>query len=528
MASAKKNDDLIFVIDAGTQSIRAALIDLRGVIRHIIKTPIEIYFSKQPGWAEQEPEYYWKTLCATCKKLLRISSTNAGAIKGVAVTTQRATVVNLDKNGNPLRPAITWLDQRKADLGAWPPLYLKAIFKAINLYEASLFAYRETESNWIRQNEPRIWEKTHKYLLLSGFFSFRLTGEYVDSIGSMVGYLPFDYKRQRWMTKRDPKWGIFDYDLSLLPALVKPAECMGRISKKASGETGIPAGLPVMAAAADKACEVLGCGCLKPDIACLSYGTTATIETTTDQYVELIPFFPPYPSAVPGMFNTEVIIYRGYWMVSWFKKEFGLREEQIAKKRNIAVESLFDELIMDIPAGSFGLTLQPYWSPGVKVPGPEAKGSIIGFGDVHTRAHIYRAIMEGIAYALKEGAGRTEIKNNVKIERLRMAGGGSQSGIAMQITADVFDLVAERPHTYETSALGAAMDAAVGLGYYPDFASGVRSMTRIRDAFEPIPKNRDIYRDLYERVYLKLYDRLKPLYDDIRDITGYPTKILAK
>src|SRR5208337_301555 len=164
------------------------------------------------------------------------------------------------------------------------------------------------------------------------------------------------------------------------------------------------------------------------------------------------------------------------WMVSWFKKEFGLREVQIAKNRNIAPEALFDELIRQIPPGSFGLTLQPYWSPGVKIPGPEAKGAIIGFGDVHTRAHIYRAILEGIAYALKEGAKRTETKNGVPITRLRVAGGGSQSREAMQLTADVFDLPAERPHTYETSALGAAMDAAVGLKIYPDFSGAVRAM----------------------------------------------------
>jgi sugar (pentulose or hexulose) kinase len=305
---------------------------------------------------------------------------------------------------------------------------------------------------------------------------------------------------------------------------VKPAEKMGTISKKASRETGIPFGVPVIAAAADKACEVLGSGCLTPDIACLSYGTTATVETTNKKYVEVVPFFPPFPSAVPGAYNTEVMIYRGYWMVSWFKKEFGLREQEIAKKRRIAPESLFDELIRAIPPASMGLMLQPYWSPGVKIPGPEAKGAIIGFGDVHTRAHIYRAILEGLAYALKEGTIRTENKNRIKIDRLRVSGGGSQSNVAMQITADIFDLPAERPRTFETSALGAAIDAAVGLKLYPDFKSAVASMTGIRDTFVPIPKNRDIYKAIYERVYLKLYDRVKPLYDEIRDITGYPPK----
>ncbi len=522
---ARARDDSIFVIDAGTQSIRAALIDLKGNIRSIVKTPIEPYFSEHPGWAEQDPEYYWDVLCQTCRKLLKKSSSFIPAIQGVTVTTQRGTVINLDKNGKPLRPAITWLDQRKADKTAWPPIHLATVLKAINMYEPAIHTFRETESNWIRQNQPRIWEQTHKFLLLSGFFAYRLTGDYVESVGSTVGYVPFDFKKHRWMTKSDIKWGIFDYDLSLMPKLFKPTEIMGHISKKASRETGIPSGLPVVAAAADKACEMLGSGCMKPKIACLSYGTTATIETTNSKYTEVVPFFPPYPSAVPGAYNTEVMIFRGYWMVSWFKKEFGLREQELAKKKKIAPESLFDELVKNIPPGSMGLTLQPYWSPGVKIPGPEAKGAIIGFGDVHTRAHIYRAILEGLAYALKEGAARTESRNKIKIERLRVSGGGSQSAVAMQLTADIFDLTAERPHTYETSALGAAIDAAVGLKLHTDFDSAVSAMTRLRDAFEPIPENRDIYRELYEKVYLKMYDRLKALYDEIRDITGYPQKI---
>ncbi len=182
-------------------------------------------------------------------------------------------------------------------------------------------------------------------------------------------------------------------------------------------------------------------------------------------------------------------------------------------------------MIKDIPAGSMGLMLQPYWSPGVKIPGPEAKGSIIGFGDVHTRAHIYRAILEGLAFALKEGAQRTEKRNKVKIEQIRVSGGGSQSNVAMQLTADIFDLPAQRPHTYETSALGAAIDAAVGMGYYSDFSQAVQSMTRIARVFEPEKNNRDIYKELYERVYLNIYKKLQPLYNEIRDITNYPPKI---
>ena len=214
-----------------------------------------------------------------------------------------------------------------------------------------------------------------------------------------------------------------------------------------------------------------------------------------------MPLIPPYPSAVPGAYDLELQIYRGYWMVSWFKHEFGLREEHIAIERGIEPEELFDDLVNAVPPGSQGLVLQPYWSPGLRSPGPEARGAIIGFGDMHTRAHVYRAILEGLAYALREGAERTTRRSGIRPVELRVAGGGSQSRAAMQITADIFGLPAARPHVYEASGLGAAIDAAVGVGLHRDFESAVKEMTRIGEVFEPNPKAHEVYDELYQKEY---------------------------
>jgi sugar (pentulose or hexulose) kinase len=222
---------------------------------------------------------------------------------------------------------------------------------------------------------------------------------------------------------------------------------------------------------------------------------------------------------VPGAYSLEVQIYRGYWMVSWFKHEFGLREQRIANERGVAPEALFDELVRAVPPGSDGLVLQPYWSPGLKHPGPEARGAVIGFSAGHTRAHLYRAILEGLAYALREGAERTSKRSGVPITELRVAGGGSQSDAALQLTADVFGLPASRPHVYEASGLGAAMDAAVGLGLHSDFPTALREMTHLGRTFEPDPRSHRTYDDLYRQVYLRMYDRLRPLYDSIRSST---------
>jgi sugar (pentulose or hexulose) kinase len=381
----------------------------------------------------------------------------------------------------------------------------------------------ESECNWIQRHQPTIWQKTHKHLFLSGYLIHRLTGRFVDSVASQVGYVPFDYKALRWAGRFNWKWKAAPIEREKLPQLVMPTEILGEVTPSAAEETGIPARLPVVAAAGDKACEVLGAGCLDPHVACLSYGSAATVNTTHKRYIEVIPLIPPYPSAVPGAYSLEVQIYRGFWMVSWFKQEFGLRERQLALERGVEPEFLFDDLVDRVPPGSMGLVLQPYWSPGIRVPGPEAKGAMIGFGDVHTRAHVYRAIIEGLAYALREGAERTSRRSRVPITEIRVAGGGSQSEAAMQITADVFGLPAYRPHTYEASGLGAAIDAAVGLKLHRDMGTAITEMTRLGDVFEPNRGTHQVYEKLYHRVYKQMYRRLRPLYQEIREITNYPS-----
>ncbi len=522
LRSRSMANEYILSIDNGTQSVRALLFDLHGRIVAKSQVFLEAYYSTQPGWAEHDPEDYWQAMCAACQRLWAEVDIAKDAILGVTVTTQRATMINLDARGRPLRPAIVWLDQRRAD--DVPPMSLlwRTAFKLARVENTIKFFRREAEANWIKSNEPEIWARTDKFIMLSGYLNYRLCGDFIDSYASQVGYIPFDFKRLQWAGKYDWKWQALPITRSMLPDLVPPGAIMGKISAQAASDTGIPAGLPLIAAAADKACEVIGAGCLEPHIGCLSYGTTATINTTNTRYVEVTPYIPPYPAAVPGAYSTEVQIFRGYWMVNWFKEQFGHLEQSMAASQGIMAEDLFDDLVNSVPPGSMGLMLQPYWSPGVTVPGPEAKGAVIGFGDVHHRGHFYRAILEGLAYALREGKERTEKRSGVKITALRVSGGGSQSDAAMQLTADIFGLPTARPHIYETSGLGAAIDAVVGLGLYPDFKTAIAAMTRIGRIFEPIASNQKIYDELYRRVYQKMYSRLKPLYHDIQDITGYP------
>lgn len=517
--------DRLLAVDVGTQSVRALLFDPQGNLLARAKVPIEPYMPGPPGQCEQDPELYWNAIGEACRQLWAMPEGRRDAIAGVALTTQRGTVVVTDEAGTPLRPAIVWLDQRRAEGlprigGRWG-----LAFRLVGATETVATVMAEAEANVLARTERDTWARIRRYLLLSGFLAHRLTGRFVDSVASQVGYLPFDYKAMRWSKPGDWKWQAVPVRPEWLPDLVPPGQPMGTITAAASEATGIPAGLPLIAAGGDKACEVLGSGALEPHVGAISLGTTATINTTHRRYVEVIRIVPPYPAAVPGAYSLEVQVYRGCWMIEWFKREFGVPEVARAEALGVDVETLFDELVAATPPGSMGLVLQPYWSPGIRIPGPEAKGAVIGWGDVHTRAHLYRAILEGLAYALRDGAERTVRRTKVPIRELRVSGGGSQSPSAVQITADVFGLPASRPHTHETSGLGAAIDAAVGLGLHPTFEAAVAAMTRIAETRDPDPVNHALYEDLYRGVYLRLYQRLEPLYAEIRRITGYPPDV---
>lgn len=514
---------IVLSIDCGTQSLRSMLFDTEGTLLAKEKIEYPSYYSEKPGWAEQEPTRFWDALCQTCKSLSISHPDLFNKIEGVGVTTQRDSMINLDVEGKPLRPVITWLDQRKAKPVYEPNFIMKSIFKAIGMYESLLKTQMDGKCNWIMQNQPEIWEKTFKYLQVSGFLNYKLTGNYNDSIASQIGHIPFNYKKMRWASGNELPNYLFRISRSKLPDLIKPGEIIGNISKQASLLTGIPENIPVIACGSDKGCETIGMGVIDTTMASISFGTTATVQTMTKKYFEVLKHMPAYPATLPGYYNPEVEIFRGYWMITWFKNEFGHKEIQEAESRGLAPELLLNKLLEEVPAGSMGLMMQPYWSPGLKT--PSAKGAMIGFGDVHQRPHIYKAIIEGLAFALKEGLHKIEKSGKTKIQKLAVSGGASQSDEICQISADIFNLPLMRGKTFETSGLGAAIIISAGIGEYPDIFKAIEKMVHYDKVFNPDVKHVDLYKHLYERVYKKIYPSLEHLYKEIRDIINYPEKI---
>ncbi|MBV8721753.1 MAG: carbohydrate kinase, partial [Candidatus Eremiobacteraeota bacterium] len=215
--------DVLLAIDNGTQSVRALAFDLAGALLGRTRVLIDDYSVERPGWHEYDPQRFWEKACQACRELFAERPELRERIAGVAVTTQRGTVVNVDSAGKPLRPAITWLDQRKSPM--LPPIapLLSGVFKLAGAERTVRYFQREAEANWIAACEPDVWKATHKYLLLSGYLNYRLTGEFADSAGSQVGYLPFDFKALGWAKPGDWKWQALRVRPETLPALVPPA-----------------------------------------------------------------------------------------------------------------------------------------------------------------------------------------------------------------------------------------------------------------------------------------------------------------
>jgi len=511
--------EFVIGVDSGTQSVRAIVYDRDG--NEVVKAQAdhEPYFSVKPGWAEQRPDDYWQKLCRVTNEVMKSKKIDPKKIAGLGITTQRSNIIPVDSNGDPLRNSIIWLDQRYTENPPPVDMKIKLLFGLLGKSELINFIQKNSRFTWIYTYEPEIYKKTHKFCQMTSWFVKKLTDNYHDSVGSYVGYWPIEFKKFDWY-KIGGVLELFNIKEEHLPKLFQPHEILGTVTKKAARETGLPEGLPIIVGAGDKQSESLGAGAITPDIGMISFGTATTLEVVTKKYLEdkKARYF-TWCSALPNAWNMECFIYRGFWLVRWFTQQMAHREVLEAEKRKIAPETILDDVIREVPPGSLGLMLQPYWTalPSLKF----GKGSIIGFGSAHTRAHIYRAILEGIGYELRRLAELVQKKTDVPLRELRVGGGGSRSDMAVQIAADIFNLPTKRMRTYETCALGAAIDAAVGTGMFSDFDEAVKRMVHTGQEFLPNKKHHEVYDALFTDVYMKTYDVLSPLYKRIGEITGY-------
>ena len=508
------NDVLVLTLDFGTQSVRSALVDKKRNIVSIIKKPYDpVYRSPEKGYVEQDADFYWEYAIDVLKQLCEQNKDKLDKIIGATITTFRDTSVQLDKDLKPIRPCILWLDQRLAKASEKIPGIYNFLFNLVGMKDTIVLNRRRTVAHWLKENEPETWKKTYKYVNISTYLVYKLTGQLVDSVSAMTGHYPINFKKREWYKEGAMKGCIFGIPQRMLPELKQPGEVLGIISDEIADLVGLPHNIKLIATGSDKGNETVGLGALDNSVGALSYGTACTIEVSNRKYHEPEPFLPAYAASVPNWYNMEVQIYRGYWMLTWFYKEFASELMDEAKIQKMAVEELLNKSLGLIPPGSDGLVLQPYWGPGLRR--PLAKGAIIGFSDVHTRNHIYRAIIEGIAYALREGLESIEKSQHHKVKALKISGGGSMSEVICQITADIFGLPVSRVQTYETTTLGAAIATFAALKEFDSVEDAMAAMSHEGKTFLPNPEAHAQYDKLYKKVYLKIFPELKNSYKAI-------------
>ena len=511
-------EPLILTIDFGTQSVRAGLFNKKGEIVALEKVKYEpAYFSKNPGWAEQDPDYYFECLCKATNELVKKNKDKISDVLGVVMDFFRDSAVCVDKDGKPTRPLILWLDERRAEGKEKLPLSARAIFKVVGMGPTIELNRKRSMALWIQENEPEVWAKTDKFLMVSTYINYKLIGEFVDSPSTQAGHLPIDFKCGKFY--KDPmkhlKGQIFGVPKEKLCKLVGSGDVLGAVSKEAAKLSGLPEGMKIFTGGSDKSAETLGLGVVDDKTAAISYGTACTVEVPRTKYSDAEPFLPAYPGIIKNTWDLDVQVYRGYWMLNWFAKEFG---------SGVTIEKMIDEIetinklnkeIKKIQPGSEGLVLQPYWGPGLRR--PLAKGGVVGFSDRHTKIHMYRAIIEGIAYCLREGLELFEKKRlHHKVEKIRISGGGSQSDIICQITADIFNLPVSKIQTYECSSLGSAMAGFIAAGEFKNKEEAAAAMVHQSVEFKPNPEAVKKYDYLYKKVYVKMYPNLKDLYKNVK------------
>ena len=502
--------DHVLSIDCGTQSIRALIFDEKGNLLAKAKKTFDFYISLKPDWFEAPCEKFYESLVDVCRSVRESDPDLYKSVKAISVTTQRDTYVLVDKEGKPIRNAIIWMDNRLAEgISPLNPV-LNSALSLVKMKKVMEKLRLIAPIHWIQINEPENWEKTHKCLQLSAYLNYCLDGEYKDSDASIVGHLPFDYKSRNWDAMGGMKSLMFNIEKERRYEAAPSLSILGHLTYKASKDLCLPEGLPIAAAGSDKACEAVGTGCNKDSVGNVSLGSQATLETTTEKYYELDPFFPPFTAVRHNSFNPEITIYRGFWLVRWFKDEFAKTEELMAEETGRDAIEILNDSLENIPIGCDGLMLQPFW--GQELMRPEARGCRLGFSDAHTRLHIYRAIIEGIGFTLLDGIHKIEKKSGKRLEKIAISGGGSQSDFICQIAADMFDREVYRVQTYETSGLGAAVCGFVALGTYKDIDEATKAMVHPTDIFQPIPANASKYRILYEKVYKNIYEHVKPVY----------------
>jgi sugar (pentulose or hexulose) kinase len=490
--------DLVLALDAGSQSARALLFDPRGQVLAKAGRPYQPMRHPEEGAVEQEPADIRDCLIASVAACLQQWGGDVSRIAATALTTQRNTQIPCDADGAPLGDGVSWLDRRTAGASSEPSALLRTGLKLLGDRAMIPRLLSKSVARLWRERDPEMLGKVRRIAPLEAWLTHELSGRMAMAPGGMAGVLPSSLRRRSWATSAR-YCRLLGFEPGWLVDIVEAGQQVGGISAKAAEATGLPEGLPVFACGGDKQAEALGAGVRLgvPGVAAISMGTASSIMFPWPKALESGAYhWVTFCSCEPGSWQMEYMLFRGMWTVAWFARQLGADLAPRAQEEGRAVEALLCEEAEAVPVGSEGVLTWPRWSPTLQ--DPDETGTVIGLRETHTRAHMFRSLLEGIAFDLKRGLRILEGATGARIHELRVGGGGSRSDLVVRILADVLNLPLLRPPSEELAARGAAMVAAVGGGLHPSMDAAVAAMVPEAPRIEPDPGNVARYARVYD------------------------------
>ena len=500
-------------LDLGTSAVKCILVDEQGAVigSHSVEYPLD---QPHPGWAEQHPADWWQGTVAGIRALLATTGIGGAAVAGIGLSGQMHGSVFLDAAQAVIRPALLWCDQRTAEQCA-------EIERAVGVDELgrltgnrALTGFTAPKVLWLRQHEPEHYARVRHLLLPKDYVRLRLTGAFGMDVADASGTLLLDVAARRWSHTVTERLGV---PLDWLPPLYESGDIAGRLLPEAAALTGLAAGTPVVAGGGDQACGAVGVGVVREGIASVALGTSGVVFVHDDTYQTDEAYrLHSFCHGVPGKWHRMGVMLAAGGAFQWWRRHFAHEELARAQAEGRDVYDVLTSEAAAAPLGSEGLLFLPYLT-GERTPHPDpkARGGFIGLNLRHGKAHLTRAVLEGISFGLRDSLELIRA-SGVAVRELRVSGGGARSPLWRQMIADIFGIPVVTVNSTDGPAYGAAVMAASGV-----LGQGIIELCdawiRIVDRAEPDAERHAAYEPYY-RIYRELYAVLKPTFHQLSDL----------
>jgi len=500
-------DKLLLGIDLGTGGCKITVIDVIGNIMAEFSEEYETFHPK-PSWSEQNPGDWILALTTCLTKIRKSKNIDLKNVSSIALDGSTHNAVLLDRQMKVIRSTIMWTDHRSADEVAYLEKgWGSEIFRIT--YQKVSPTWTLPQLLWVKNNEPDNFKKIHRIMFVKDYIRYLLTGswetDYIDAQGTLL----FDIGKKEWSKELCQLIGL---PTEVLPPIFSPTDIVGKITIEASKITGLSEGTPVVCGTSDVTVEDYAAGAINAGQCIIKLATAGNVNLMTNG-PNPNPLTLTYSHVVPGLWYTAAATNTAAYAMRWFRDNFCFEETQESKANGINAYQLMENLINSLPAGSDGLIFHPYLL-GERAPywDPHLRASFIGASMSHQKGHFIKALMEGVAYSLKDCFRLIE-NLNLEVTEFIIIGGGAKSDIWSQIICDVFGKKVIRPSVTDAS-YGSALIAGVGIGVFPDVVTAVQKSLKVDKIFEPNDSNHQKY-NMFFKLYLEIHDRLKDIYQNM-------------